>query len=77
LATRIFFLVDLYSIPFFDPRRMVGEWTMGVCLYVWNPWERWGQVYYPYIKICQKISSVYGQQFITHNFCTNSRMILP
>jgi hypothetical protein len=50
---------------------------MGVCLYVWNPWERWGQVYYPYIKICQIFFSVYGQQFITHNFCTGSRMTLP
>jgi hypothetical protein len=47
---------------------MARGWTMGVCSNVWNPWERWGQVYYPYIKICQKLPSVCGQQFITQNF---------
>jgi hypothetical protein len=47
---------------------MARGWTMGVCSNVWNPWERWGQVYYPDIKFCQKLPSVCGQLFITHKF---------
>ncbi len=39
------------------PMLMAGGWSMGICLYVWNPWQTWGQVCYPYIKICQKTSS--------------------
>jgi hypothetical protein len=29
---------------------MAGAGTMGLCLYVWNPWQTRGQVYYPYIQ---------------------------
>jgi hypothetical protein len=77
LAVRIFFLAYLYSFPFLA----LDEWQEDepwVYVHIFeNPWERWGQVYYPYIKIYQKIPSVCEQQFLTHKFSTGSRVALP
>jgi hypothetical protein len=55
LAGRFFWLLVFFVT--FWPMLMAGGWSMGICLYVWNPWQTWGQVSYPYIKICQKNSS--------------------
>ncbi len=64
LAARISFLAYLYSFPFLAlDISQEDEPRVYVCMF-----EILGKDEYPYIKICQKLPSVCGQQFITQIF---------
>ncbi len=56
IGWKISFWLLVFFVTFW-PMLTTGGWSMGICLYVWNPWQTSGQVCYPYIKICQKNSS--------------------
>ncbi len=53
IGWKISFWLLVFFVTFW-PMLMAGGWSMGLCLYVWNPWQTSGQVCHPYIKICQK-----------------------
>jgi hypothetical protein len=67
-----FFWLLVFFVTFW-PMVMAAGWSMGMRLYVWNPWQTSGQVCYPYIKICQKISSFVWCKTSEKQFTTSTK----